>query len=1002
MLTALFSLVLLLHYSKERTNQNSSKTTSLKTTNYNSMSVYSKKAFIDHSGDKQSYDLHNTLHNTLDIENDPLLLKHQQDYIANRISQDAKGASEENIMDAESGLLRPMENLKISENAGNNKKNDVIGVMLNGRIGTPVVMLKDSADDIDTNKDDHVVKSGQGGKTVSVIDSRINTQSYQIIGTENIPNIPIKGLWDRQRGTMETLVLNETRRLDTNRTNDIKTLNNMKDDGVRTRNAVWDVKDKRMRNMRKYGGRNMDQVKNGEARNMGNVRNEEARNVDNEENEEARNINNVRNEGARNMDNVRNEEAKNVYSVRNEEARNMDNVRNEEGRNINNVRNDVARNMDNVGKEETRNMNNTTNDVDRNMDNVRNEKARNMNNVRNDVARNIDNVTNEEATNMGIARNGVAMKMNNIRIETLRNMNNAIEIVTIKTTTTIGDTSILTNHMPDDIRARNNRWHTETSKPTNDMPDDITARNNRWRTETSKLPNHIPDDITARKNRWHANKLTNHMPYDIRARSNRWFTKRKNKNTGKTFKMVDISKNDTVKNTWDNQNMTIYNGKNVKQSPILQYFGNNYQTIKTRVNNRSRTLVMPKVMSKYWERVDYIEKQLEEYRKENNLDLNELKLSEAKMFNKSQIKVQQVVLYGSFRTGSTYSSLFLSKHNDFYNIYEPIKLITKSKEDNGSPIEKVKCIEKTLNCEFSDLWQKTLHNTYLVNSSLMGWRRRIFCLKYAKDDVCQALPIDLCEQRCRTYKHIVTKVIQLKSITNIEYLLRKGYSVVYLVRDPRGMLSSVMALYARDPAKTLENLKHKSFYKKVMVYIFKYCAILRADLYYLQKKRESYKNRSFIIVRYEDFAHTPYHSMTQLYTFLNVKPDDKLTKWVKKQDDVALNRPGVKMEEHVDERTYNTQRKNSSKTAFRWKGHFPFHLVKDIENVCEDIMKVYNYSTVDADWQLRDDSITFLQPFSYENLAQRFSLKPSNMTLASGMPKGYYMIANNRNQNFTT
>lgn len=393
----------------------------------------------------------------------------------------------------------------------------------------------------------------------------------------------------------------------------------------------------------------------------------------------------------------------------------------------------------------------------------------------------------------------------------------------------------------------------------------------------------------------------------------------------------------------------------------------------------------------FWlERMHNLEKEHEQFRNKNNFNLKELKKSEAKMFRSSQEKGQKVILYARYRSGGTFASIFLSKHHDFYSIYEPLKLIN-APPVKESPIEQIEWIEKGLDCNLTSLWNKGLENSFLGSDSLLNLKTRIFCGKYEGDiGRCKAMPIEMIEQRCKHYKHIVIKVIQVETLESLAPLLRKGHHIIYIVRDPRSVISSILAIQNKAPNITLNNLIQEKYYSAVILYVFEYCDKIRSDLQFLKQNRDIFQKFSFSIMRYEDFAHEPYESMVKLYGYLKVNPDHEVKEWARKQDDIAHCRVVSRHNETLQEGSFNTKRRNCSKGSLRWKRHFPIEVFRDIEHVCGDVLMALHYSYILSEDELIDQSHTFIKPFMYDRLSRvRLRMHRQEKPM---LTKGYFKL----------
>ena len=94
----------------------------------------------------------------------------------------------------------------------------------------------------------------------------------------------------------------------------------------------------------------------------------------------------------------------------------------------------------------------------------------------------------------------------------------------------------------------------------------------------------------------------------------------------------------------------------------------------------------------------------------------------------------------------------------------------------------------------------------------------------------------------------------------------------------------------------------------------------------------------------------------QIYAFLGVKMHPSLQSWIK-------SRLGDK----TDNNPYSTHR-NSTKAATHWRTDISFSEVKDIQLMCNSVMKKAGYQFVSTELDLQNHSFNLIEPWLYNKL----------------------------------
>ena len=311
----------------------------------------------------------------------------------------------------------------------------------------------------------------------------------------------------------------------------------------------------------------------------------------------------------------------------------------------------------------------------------------------------------------------------------------------------------------------------------------------------------------------------------------------------------------------------------------------------------------------------------------------------------------KVLIYAKLRTGSTFASEFFNQNRNFFYTFEPLQLVNKS--DRYVPVD---WVAKALSCKFHDLWHAGLINPLHTNSSLPGWKRKIFCYKYDENDNCARAPISEIERNCSEYNALATKIISVPYIHMLVPLIEQGVKIIHLVRDPRGVESSRLRVMAGPKRNNTGQfiLNHMS---AVFQDTRLYCQQLRKDLNDMKlifNSSEIPNSRYYTIVRYEDLAMDPVKELHRMYHTLRIPEDVSVNQWVSGLTNIPRNLTAAENE-------FGTFRINSAETAIRWRRHIPWLLVDVIQKECTDVMELLGYQRFRNQLDFEDYSYNVLK-----------------------------------------
>ena len=192
-------------------------------------------------------------------------------------------------------------------------------------------------------------------------------------------------------------------------------------------------------------------------------------------------------------------------------------------------------------------------------------------------------------------------------------------------------------------------------------------------------------------------------------------------------------------------------------------------------------------------------------------------------------------------------------------------------------------------------------------------------------------------QNCKSHKHRVIKVIRQ---FNLEALTRsvneRGGRVLYLVRDPRGILSSRKTIYGKNETKWKPRFENDTL---------KLCSDFEKNIDFMvsnHKLVDTKMRSNVLMIRYEDFAYAPKKMATKLYKYLNRSLSQNVEAYIDKNTNSNT------------EGTIWSTKRNSSRTAEAWRSRSTIEDVLYIQKHCSRVLQMLGYTIVTSKFQLKN------------------------------------------------
>ncbi|XP_072176827.1 carbohydrate sulfotransferase 1-like [Diadema setosum] len=328
-----------------------------------------------------------------------------------------------------------------------------------------------------------------------------------------------------------------------------------------------------------------------------------------------------------------------------------------------------------------------------------------------------------------------------------------------------------------------------------------------------------------------------------------------------------------------------------------------------------------------------------------------------------------VVILARMRTGSTMLGEIFNQNPNMFYMYEPLisldsmmRLGELSFADHG-------VVSSNLLLEYSRcIFPHGLTENWLrwQAGNTRSTKLRPLC---ASARNCKNIVPAHLERACKSvHGNVCMKTIR----ADLDYfrpLVEAGINVkiIHLVRDPRGTTNSRRLYYmfnhpkgiARRPGQPKRRLRGKldalgllgNHPDYVVHTIPRLCQWTRDSVEEAQEKPAWLRNR-YKLVRYEDFALEPLRVARDIYDFVGLEYPRAVMQWI-----VANTRS----DDARSVKLFSTH-KNSTETAMRWRHAMKFTQVRQVEELCEEAMRLLGYKVAPSEEHLANESVSLIDP----------------------------------------
>ena len=317
---------------------------------------------------------------------------------------------------------------------------------------------------------------------------------------------------------------------------------------------------------------------------------------------------------------------------------------------------------------------------------------------------------------------------------------------------------------------------------------------------------------------------------------------------------------------------------------------------------------------------------------------------------------QKLVLLTYMRSGSTFTGDLLENHDRTFYVYEPLWRLEK-KYTSGDPLTFLEKGNVTLNngssvfdvtskassyvramlsCDFANVDVDTLTEDMTFHAKHLDTRAYRECTGRARSNPAAKV------RKCIKFLYLSCLQSQVTAVKVVRYSMEQAaqllqsdpdVKVVHLVRDPRGMINSLVR--AGFGGITWRNVEEVSKFQ---------CGKISRDIVTSLELRARFPNR-ILTLRYEDIAENPAPSVQKMYEFVGLELTDAGRAFIRN-----------KTQSSGEECMWCTERRNSSSTAYRWRSEVSFDRMQVIDRNCAEVYAMMGFRAYDT----QDDVMKYL------------------------------------------
>ncbi|XP_030053342.1 carbohydrate sulfotransferase 6 [Microcaecilia unicolor] len=320
----------------------------------------------------------------------------------------------------------------------------------------------------------------------------------------------------------------------------------------------------------------------------------------------------------------------------------------------------------------------------------------------------------------------------------------------------------------------------------------------------------------------------------------------------------------------------------------------------------------------------------------------------------------QLLILSTWRSGSTFFGELFNCSPEVFYLMEPTRHVWASLSKQPFRLLQIpmrNLLRSIFQCDMSAL-EPYLNKNPSISDLFMWYKNRALCSlpvcsAFGPFDIneekrcrleCQNSDFKLIEETCKSYKHIVIKVVRFQDLKALYSLLQDpslNLKIIHLVRDPRAVLNS------REHVNGLElddMIVSESQNANLGMVMSRVCRS-QANIYQtaMQNPPPFLKDR-YLLVRYEDLAQDLLPQISKWYAFAGIRVSPELESFIN-------NLTRVK------------------KLAGAWRTKLSFSKVQEVQRLCKTTMELFGYRFLESEQQQKDlaTNVVLPMPHQYES-----------------------------------
>lgn len=312
---------------------------------------------------------------------------------------------------------------------------------------------------------------------------------------------------------------------------------------------------------------------------------------------------------------------------------------------------------------------------------------------------------------------------------------------------------------------------------------------------------------------------------------------------------------------------------------------------------------------------------LELVRRRVEADRKKLSSKALRLWSPGEVPLR-VLLVTTWRSGSTFLGQVLASHPAVFHHYEPFSTLGVRQIRSGrDAFQAQQMLHRLMDCQYAGQ-DDYLNYTRTHAEDMLGHNKAVFdsCRRGPNFNAC--FNASFLSQACEMFPIQLVKTVRLR--LNLTQLFlndeRMNVKVVFLVRDPRGTMSSRYS----SVSWCTDNPDCSS--PEVL------CSDLQGDLKVATALGKLYPDR-FTMLKFEDMAVDPQQAIKKLMDFLGLEYSEETARFVQENTQQNVNSP------------WSIKRKSADRVSL-WKKQLPLQEIHTIQNACESVLKTLEYELV--------------------------------------------------------